>query len=80
MKIDLFLFTQGDTRVISHMSQTLGLMAELDVGTESWRWMGDTRFFVGFLWGRKCFPFGFMCGRLDPYYSFFQSSHSKIAQ
>jgi len=55
MKTDLFLFTQGDTRVISHMSQALGLMAELDIGTENWRWMGDTRFFLGFLRGRKAF-------------------------
>jgi len=55
MKIDLFAFTQGDTRVISFMSQALGLMAELDTGTDNWRWMGDTRFFLGFLRGRKAF-------------------------
>jgi sphingosine kinase len=55
MKLDLFLFTQGDQRIISHMSQTLGLLAESDVGTENWRWMGDTRFLLGFLRGRKDF-------------------------
>jgi len=55
MKIDLFAFTQGDTRVISFMSQALGLMAELDTGTDNWRWMGDTRFFLGFLRGLIAF-------------------------
>ena len=55
MKIDLFSFTQGETQTISHMSQAIGLMAELDVGTENWRWMGDVRFFLGFLRGRKGF-------------------------
>jgi len=55
MKFDLFSFTQGDTKTISHMSQALGLMAEVDVGTENWRWMGDTRFLLGFLRGRKAF-------------------------
>jgi len=51
MKVDLFSFTQGDTISISFMSQALGLMSELDIGTESWRWMGDTRFFLGYLRG-----------------------------
>jgi hypothetical protein len=55
MKVDLFAFTQGDTRTISFMSQALGLMAEADTGTDNWRWMGDTRFFLGFLRGRKAF-------------------------
>jgi len=55
MKLDLFLFTQGDQRIISHMSQTLGLLAESDVGTENWRWMGDTRFLLGFLRGLIAF-------------------------
>lgn len=53
MKVDLFSFMQGETRAISFMTQALGLMAELDIGTENWRWMGDTRFFLGFLRGRK---------------------------
>lgn len=53
MNVDMFSFTQGDTKRISYLSQSLGLMAELDIGTESWRWMGDTRFYLGFLWGRK---------------------------
>jgi sphingosine kinase len=53
MKFDLFLFTQGNTRIISHMSQALGLMAEVDLGTEHLRWMGDRRFVLGFIRGRK---------------------------
>jgi len=51
MKVDLFSFTQGDKRSISFMSQSLGLMADLDIGTEHLRWMGDTRFVVGLLRG-----------------------------
>jgi sphingosine kinase len=54
MKVDLFSFTQDDKRTISFMSQSLGLMADLDIGTEHLRWMGDTRFIVGLLRGRTC--------------------------
>ncbi|KAG8935693.1 sphinganine kinase lcb4 [Tulasnella sp. 418] len=35
----------------SFLTQAGGLMAELDIGTEDLRWMGDTRFVVGFLKG-----------------------------
>ncbi|KZT26357.1 hypothetical protein NEOLEDRAFT_1091226 [Neolentinus lepideus HHB14362 ss-1] len=51
MKTDLFSFTQNNTRRFSFFSQALGLMADLDLGTEHLRWMGDTRFVVGFLRG-----------------------------
>ncbi|KAF9053226.1 ATP-NAD kinase-like domain-containing protein [Panaeolus papilionaceus] len=51
MKVDLFSFTQGDNRVLSFMSQSLGLMADLDIGTEHLRWMGDSRFMYGMLRG-----------------------------
>lgn len=54
MKVDLFSFTQGNKRSISFMSQSLGLMADLDIGTEHLRWMGDTRFMVGLLRGSVC--------------------------
>ena len=37
------------------MSQTVGLVADLDVGTEHLRWMGDLRFVVGFLQGGNWF-------------------------
>jgi sphingosine kinase len=33
------------------MSQALGLVADMDIGTEAFRWMGDTRFYLGFLRG-----------------------------
>jgi sphingosine kinase len=49
MKIDLFSMSHGDTRTITFMSQALGLMADLDLGTEHLRWMGDTRFVYGYL-------------------------------
>ncbi|KAI9574238.1 ATP-NAD kinase-like domain-containing protein [Boletus coccyginus] len=51
MKIDLFSFTQGNQKRISFMSQTVGLMSDLDVDTEHLRWMGDFRFIWGFLRG-----------------------------
>jgi sphingosine kinase len=54
MQVDLFSFTQDDKRSISFMSQSLGLMADLDIGTEHLRWMGDTRFIVGLIRGRMC--------------------------
>lgn len=53
MKVDVFSVTQEDTSTISYMTQALGLMSELDLGTENWRWMGDTRYFLGFLRGRE---------------------------
>ena len=51
MKVDVFSITQGDKRSLSYMSQAVGLMADLDLGTENLRWMGDTRFAVGLLKG-----------------------------
>jgi sphingosine kinase len=33
------------------MSQSVGLMAEVDLGTEHLRWMGDARFVLGFIRG-----------------------------
>lgn len=35
----------------SFLSISLGLMVDLDIGTENLRWMGDTRFVYGFLRG-----------------------------
>jgi len=51
MTIDLFSFTQGDNRVLSFMSQCVGLMAELDIWTEHLRFLGSGRFVVGYLTG-----------------------------
>jgi sphingosine kinase len=55
MKVDAFSLTQKGKRTISFMSQALGLMADLDIGTEHLRWMGDARFMVGLMRGRKRF-------------------------
>ncbi|KAE9409702.1 hypothetical protein BT96DRAFT_913209 [Gymnopus androsaceus JB14] len=51
MHVDVFSFTQNGKQTISFMSQALGLMADLDVGTEDLRWMGDSRFVYGLLRG-----------------------------
>lgn len=51
MRVDVFSITQGGKRTISFMSQSLGLVADADIGTENLRWMGDTRFLVGMLRG-----------------------------
>lgn len=39
------------TRRFAFLSQAIGLMVDLDIGTENLRWMGDTRFLIGFLKG-----------------------------
>ncbi|KAI0093855.1 ATP-NAD kinase-like domain-containing protein [Irpex rosettiformis] len=58
MPVDIFSMTQGDNRILSFVSQAMGLMAELDVDTEHLRFIGDTRFMYGFLRGvvqhKKC--------------------------
>ena len=41
MPTDIFSVTQKDNRCLSFMSQAIGLMAELDLGTEHLRFMGD---------------------------------------
>ncbi|KAJ9495379.1 sphinganine kinase lcb4 [Exophiala xenobiotica] len=47
--MDLVSVTQGNTRTLSFLSQSLGIVAESDLGTENIRWMGDVRFIFGFL-------------------------------
>ncbi|KAK5652062.1 hypothetical protein OQA88_10838 [Cercophora sp. LCS_1] len=47
--LDLVSVTQGDKRMLSFLSQALGIVADLDIGTENMRWMGAARFTVGFL-------------------------------
>ncbi|SPQ23935.1 50888728-6bd0-4797-9734-1b005d237349 [Thermothielavioides terrestris] len=57
--LDLVSVTHGDQRTISFLSQALGLIAEVDLGTENLRWMGATRFTFGFLklvMQRKTYP------------------------
>lgn len=45
--MDLMSLTQGDRRTLSFLSQSFGIVAECDLGTENMRWMGAARFNVG---------------------------------
>jgi sphingosine kinase len=59
MPIDLTSITQGSTRMLSFLSQAVGIIAESDLATEHLRWMGATRFEVGLVmrvFQRKCYP------------------------
>lgn len=47
--LDLASVTQGDKRTLSFLSQSVGVVAESDLGTDNIRWMGDFRFTFGFL-------------------------------
>ncbi|KAF9890286.1 sphinganine kinase lcb4 [Aspergillus nanangensis] len=47
--IDLVSFTQGNSRTLSFLSQSFGIIAESDLGTDNIRWMGAHRFTYGFL-------------------------------
>ncbi|KAL8387978.1 hypothetical protein RB595_009535 [Gaeumannomyces hyphopodioides] len=51
--MDLVSVTQGATRTLSFLSQSLGIIAEADLATEDLRWMGSSRFTYGFL--ARCF-------------------------
>nr|XP_036579001.1 sphingosine kinase [Colletotrichum truncatum]KAF6786432.1 sphingosine kinase [Colletotrichum truncatum] len=57
--LDLVSITQGDRRILSFLSQALGVVAESDLATEHMRWMGGARFTIGFLqriFQKKCYP------------------------
>lgn len=45
--LDLLSVTQGDRRILSFLSQSLGIVAECDLATEHLRWMGSARFTWG---------------------------------
>lgn len=47
--LDLISITQGTTRTLSFLSQSVGIVAESDLATEHLRWMGAARFTWGFL-------------------------------
>ncbi|KAI9829702.1 MAG: sphinganine kinase lcb4 [Phylliscum demangeonii] len=47
--LDLVSITQGKRRTLSFLSQSVGIVAEVDLDTEELRWMGDTRFVYGVL-------------------------------
>ena len=46
--LDLVSITQGEKRTLSFLSQSVGVVAEVDLGTEHLRWMGTARFTYGF--------------------------------
>lgn len=59
MPLDLVSISQGDRRIVSFLSQSLGMIAESDLGTENLRWMGGARFDVGMMmriFRRRCYP------------------------
>lgn len=47
--LDLVSITQGNTRTLSFLSQSVGIVAESDLGTDHLRWLGPARFTYGFL-------------------------------
>ena len=46
--LDLVSVTQGEKRTLSFLSQSVGVVADVDLGTEHIRWMGSARFTYGF--------------------------------
>ncbi|KAK2609066.1 sphinganine kinase lcb4 [Conoideocrella luteorostrata] len=57
--LDLASVTQGHRRYVSFLSQSLGIVAESDLGTENLRWIGSSRFELGILmriFRRRCYP------------------------
>ncbi|GBE83571.1 ATP-NAD kinase-like domain-containing protein [Sparassis latifolia] len=51
MSVDLMSVQQNTERVYSFMTQTVGLLADVDLGTENMRFLGSGRFLLGFLRG-----------------------------
>ncbi|KAJ5620045.1 hypothetical protein N7510_004029 [Penicillium lagena] len=47
--LDLVSITQKDSRTLSFLSQSFGIVADSDLGTDNIRWMGAQRFTFGFL-------------------------------
>ncbi|KOS22257.1 Sphingoid long chain base kinase 5 [Escovopsis weberi] len=59
MPLDLISITQGERRILSFLSQAVGIIAESDLATEHMRWMGGFRFEVGLalrVCRRRCYP------------------------
>ncbi|KAI1456379.1 ATP-NAD kinase-like domain-containing protein [Annulohypoxylon moriforme] len=57
--IDLMSVTQGSARMLSFLSQSVGIIAECDLGTENLRWLGAARFNVGLMqriFSKKVYP------------------------
>ncbi|KAI0406231.1 sphingoid long chain base kinase-like protein [Xylaria palmicola] len=58
-KVDLMSVTQGSERMLSFLSQSAGIIAECDLGTEHMRWLGAKRFDVGIvqrIFSKKVYP------------------------
>lgn len=47
--LDLISITQSDRRTLSFLSQSFGIIADTDLGTDHLRWMGSARFTYGYL-------------------------------
>ncbi|KAI0489922.1 sphingoid long chain base kinase-like protein [Xylaria cf. heliscus] len=57
--VDLMSVTQGSQRTLSFLSQSVGIVAECDLGTENLRWLGAKRFDVGIaqrIFSKKVYP------------------------
>lgn len=57
--LDLVSITQGEKRILSFLSQSVGIVAESDLGTDNIRWMGSARFTYGLfarLLGKTVYP------------------------
>ncbi|KAM0791316.1 hypothetical protein ACM66B_005788 [Microbotryomycetes sp. NB124-2] len=62
LSMDLCSVTQNGQRFFSFLTQAMGLMADLDLGTEHMRWIGELRFTLGYVQGaltRRTYPFEF---------------------
>jgi sphingosine kinase len=60
MAMDLLSILQDEKRSFSFLSQSVGLMSDLDLGTDHLRWMGSNRFVYGYLRGGKYCPSAFV--------------------
>ncbi|CAH1755757.1 582_t:CDS:2 [Entrophospora sp. SA101] len=47
LDIDICSITQGKERCFSFLTQSYGISADCDLGTENMRWLGDLRFLIG---------------------------------
>lgn len=57
--IDMMSVTYGSERSLSFLSQSVGIIAECDLGTEHMRWLGAKRFDVGVvqrIFSKKVYP------------------------
>jgi sphingosine kinase len=57
--LDLISITQGEKRFLSFLSQSFGMIADVDLGTEDLRWMGSARFTYGLIqrvWKQTVYP------------------------